>query len=815
MISIEELAARIEPTRTSLFLGAGASAPSGAPTGPELASRLCDLLNKGVRISPDLIETCSILENKVGRKALVEKVRLLLRPLQPAGGLLLLPEFEWHAIYTTNFDRLVEAAFRRLNRPLVTIRSNFEYSKTESSSGIPLFKLHGCISSDQTNGDVVRLVLTERDYEEYQPFREVLYRRLALDLLTKDLLVIGYSLKDPHIRRDMAEAARHHQAGLTAGRLYALIYDTDPDRAALLERKGFTIAFGGIDQFFHHLGQAQPPRAPEEPPSGGSPIELPPIIRPSSVEVQHAVNLAPNVVRLFNGGPATYADIGAGLTIERSVHQRLLGELSVRSKRFLTIIGVAGVGKTTLARRLVLDLSGKGYAAWEHRSDFPFRHTAWIDVDARMRKLGLRGVLLIDDCPEFLRQINLLVDKLCRNDDIALTVIMTASASGWLPRTKSSNLFKHGVTERLSFLSEADVEALVNLLASQPSIRALVDIGFSTMSRPDQIRRLRYRCAADMFVCLKSIFASDALDDILLREYAVLEQSLQDIYRHVCALESAGTRVHRQLILRLLGVQADKIGSLLALLEGLVEEYDISAEDGLYGWQTRHVVVADTIARYKYADQEELLSLLRSVVENLNPAVYVELRTVRDLCSEQGIGRINDPRGRIELYQALIAMAPGERIPRHRLIAELLRLDELHEAEYAIKAAEKEVGSDSPIRRYSVRLALRRAFVTAGIMDEDRRALMYQASALALKSIGRAKEDKYGYFAYGDVGLALVETFGEVKVLDDAIARMRVAAEFILDPHFATELTKLEQERQRITGSTPPDQIPIEFPISN
>jgi hypothetical protein len=34
------------------------------------------------------------------------------------------------------------------------------------------------------------------------------------------------------------------------------------------------------------------------------------------------------------------------------------------------------------------------------------------------------------------------------------------------------------------------------------------------------------------------------------------------------------------------------------------------------------------------------------------------------------------------------------------------------------------------------------------------------------------------------VGLALFENFSEVDVLDDAIARMRVAAEFILDPHF-------------------------------
>ena len=445
MISVEDLATRIEPSRTCLFLGAGASVPSGVPTGADLANRLWDLLNNARRLSSDLMETCAILENKVGRKAVVEKVRLQLRSLQPTGGLLLMPEFPWHAIYTTNFDRLVEAAFQRLHKPLVPIRSNYDYSKTESQVGIPLFKLHGCISTNHSDGAVTRLVLTERDYEEYEPFRETLFKKLELDLLTKDLLVIGYSLKDPHIREDMAKAARLHRSRRTPGRLYALIYENDPDRAALLERKGFTIAFGGIDTLFHALGQAQTVIADGAASHDGDAIELPPVIRPSTIEVQHALTLPSNVQRLFNGGSASYADIAGALTIQRSIHQRLFDELTITSKRFLTIIGVAGVGKTTLARHLVLDLvNRKGFAAWEHRSDFPFRHPDWIAVDAKLRERGRRGVLLIDECPEFLRYINLLVDKLSRNEDIALTVVMTASSSSWLPRTKSSNLLRGG-----------------------------------------------------------------------------------------------------------------------------------------------------------------------------------------------------------------------------------------------------------------------------------------------------------------------------------------------------------------------------------
>jgi hypothetical protein len=139
---------------------------------------------------------------------------------------------------------------------------------------------------------------------------------------------------------------------------------------------------------------------------------------------------------------------------------------------------------------------------------------------------------------------------------------------------------------------------------------------------------------------------------------------------------------------------ADTIGAFLALSEGLIEEYDILPDDGIFGWQTRHPVIDTTIARYKYADQEELFNLLS--IESLNPTVCVELGTIRDLCSDQGIRRITNEHRRIQLYQALIAVAPGERIPRHRLISELLRIDDTNGAESAIRAAEQDVGMDSP-----------------------------------------------------------------------------------------------------------------------
>jgi hypothetical protein len=300
----------------------------------------------------------------------------------------------------------------------------------------------------------------------------------------------------------------------------------------------------------------------------------------------------------------------------------------------------------------------------------------------------------------------------------------------------------------------------------------------------------------------KNIFATDALDTILLREFAALGGELQDIYRHVAALEAAGTKVHRQLILRVLGIPAHQIASLLTLLEGLVDEYDIKPAEGLYGWCTRHEVIAQAIARYKFGDDGELYSLFKRVISGLNPTLWVELRTIRDICgTDFGIGRLLDHARQVELFSDLISLAPGERIPRHRLIAKLLFLGQLEAASQAIRAAEDTVGVDAPISRYKVRLAVRRAETTIGILEEDRRGMLREAQRLALDSIGKHAQDKFAYTTYADVGLAIAERTGKTDALDDALERMRKAVDRILDPELADHLRSYERTRRRFSGA--------------
>ena len=159
-------------------------------------------------------------------------------------------------------------------------------------------------------------------------------------------------------------------------------------------------------------------------------------------------------------------------------------------------------------------------------------------------------------------------------------------------------------------------------------------------------------------MALKYLFSTDALDTILLREYAALSPELRDMYRLVAGLEAAA-RVHRQLVLRLLGIRADLLAGHLAVLSGLVDEFDISPDNGLYGLKTRHEVIAEIITKYKLSDEEQLSKLLEGVIDALNPTLFLERSTASAIClSEFGIPRVPSGSRRRALYERLIARAP-------------------------------------------------------------------------------------------------------------------------------------------------------------
>jgi hypothetical protein len=797
VLSLDELASQLNPTNTALFLGAGASIPSGAPSGDELARLLSkEIAGADESLGDGLAETCSIIENSHGRERIVEVIRERLGPLTPTGGLTALPAYELAGLFTTNFDDLTEKSYRSNSKRLTLVRSNYEYGAIGPTYENTLFKIHGSIEQDFVDGYKFGMVLTENDYNSARMYRQALFRTLGLLMISRDVLVVGYSLRDTQLKAELDEAVGLHREQGAPGRLFLLIHEEDINRALLQEAKGYVVAFGGIDELTHSLSTTRP-SARASSPALVMPGRLPVAIRPTTMEIGHASTSPENASRLFNGSAAGYADIRAGLTFPRVGEGGIVESLASGDRSFAMLIGVAGVGKTSAARRVAYELAARGFEAWEHRPEYPFDRAAWLSVHRSLLEDGVDGVLVLDDCQANLGAINRLSEDLTKDDkDLGrgLRLVLTCGINQWRPRIKSPALFKRGHQTQLSALAVAEMESLLNLVQQQESIGVLVEDEFRRKSRTEQLDHLKQRCSADMYVCLKVIFGNDAIDNILLREYAELDEDLQDLYRHVAAIDATNGQVHRQLVISSLEIEASTVSSLLGRLEGIVDEYDIDAYEGLFGWQTRHRVVSRTIARYKFADAFERTRLIERTIRAANPTLWVDRRLLTELCDRDfGIGSLaHSDEEQIRLYKLIIEIAPRERVPRHRLIAKYLYGGQLDLAELECRSARQAVGLDPPISRYEVRLAVERARSLTGVLEEDRYAMLLEAEKTALDGVKTFPDDKYAYFAYVDVGVAMKELTGRDEVLENAVAKLKVAEGKLLDPDIPDRVRELE-----------------------
>lgn len=794
-IPIDALVKQIKPEKTILLFGAGASIPSGAPSVAEFIADLAAALG----VSSDgysLAEFCSLFELQRNRRQMIDIIRSRLKNLRPTGGLLNLPDSPWRSIFTTNYDDLIEKCYLKKGKEFKVFSSNFDFDGNTPPNSVPIFKLHGTVGFDIVDGHNSRMILTTEDNDLVEEYREKLYDRLKGDLTDSDLIIIGHSLSDPDVRAIANRTLRIKRESHSQNNIFLLIYKRDDNRALIFENQGLRIAFGGVDDFFLEMAKSAPAEAAEY--GDGDILSRYPSLTPTTSDIAYESSKpSAHFDAMYAGAPSQYPEIRAGLTFDRTarhVHMQML----LGASRFLTILGASGVGKTTLARQIALSLVDEGFMGWEHHPNRPLLADKWRSLAGDLREQKRMGIILLDDAHYYLPEVNSLVDLLVADGNDNLKLILTSSNNHWKPRVKSSNLTRFGVIEKLSKLDQSEIASLLNLVQSKPRIAQLVDTRFRGFTYQERKRRLTERCNRDFFVCLKNIFANDSFDLIVLREYSSITTDFQEIYKYICALESLGVIVHRQLVIRLLNIAAQDLRMILDNLEGIVEEFSIDKRNSIYGWRGRHPVISSIIASYKFADPSQIFDLLRRVIKTLSPSYDVEIATMRQLCSsDSGIRRIADIDDQNELLRMMISAAPSERVPRHRLIANLIRQGAFTDAETEIRVFENDLRPDGPVRRYKVRLILERAISVAGIMPEDQAKLLNDAHDAAFSILERNPNLPHNLRLYADVCLEIFKATGDYDYIDAVRATMKRAEGETSDPEVTQALVSFEHRLTR------------------
>ena len=198
----DDLVRTIRQRQAILFAGAGVSMTVGLPSWSTLIEHMADELGFDRKLSIDpninyftLAEYYRLKQGSIGplRSWMDRKWSIPEDKLRKSRVHELIVQLDFPIVYTTNFDRNLETAFRLRGKEFVKIVNAKDVARVRE--GVPqIVKLHGDFDDDPS------IVIAETDYLDRLSFESPLDIKFRADALGRTILFIGYSMSDLNIR---------------------------------------------------------------------------------------------------------------------------------------------------------------------------------------------------------------------------------------------------------------------------------------------------------------------------------------------------------------------------------------------------------------------------------------------------------------------------------------------------------------------------------------------------------------------------------------------------------------------------------------
>jgi plastocyanin len=180
------------------FIGAGFSKNAVLPQGlqmPDWDELTKEFLKDLNTFSTDRLEIANEYEKKFDRRKILQIVEktLLTNIAQPGE---VHKEFakinDFHTVYTTNFDNLLEDAYKQVNIATKSLAGPLQVAMLANPPTANIIKMHGDFYRQE------HLVITKNDYDGYIEKYKAIVTQISYFLMTMTPLFIGYSLSDPN-----------------------------------------------------------------------------------------------------------------------------------------------------------------------------------------------------------------------------------------------------------------------------------------------------------------------------------------------------------------------------------------------------------------------------------------------------------------------------------------------------------------------------------------------------------------------------------------------------------------------------------------
>ena len=204
----QQLVEKVKQGKVVLFLGSGALYGAKLPgkkipLGNDLRDILCErYLNENFKQS-DLAHVAAMAISQSSLFEVQEYIKEYFSGLEPADFHYQMPMYNWRALFTTNYDLLVETCYQKTSGAVqslsVILNDEGRFDETRMTNDkLPYLKLHGCVTV--TRDASLPLILTTDQYNDCLTKRARLFRHLYELAYENTLVFVGHSLLDHNVR---------------------------------------------------------------------------------------------------------------------------------------------------------------------------------------------------------------------------------------------------------------------------------------------------------------------------------------------------------------------------------------------------------------------------------------------------------------------------------------------------------------------------------------------------------------------------------------------------------------------------------------
>ena len=755
----------LESGQCVLFVGAGIGYSvrdkhgNRAPTGQELADEIVGHFGLEGAEGRPLAQVAQLVEIRKGRRELEGFIADRLRSLEPDETVQWLFSLRWKAIFTTNYDSVIQDAYKQLESPRqtpVTISATADLVSPDPDLEVPIYHLHGSLFHGE-KGDIL---ITEDDYARFREKRRMLFALLKAQFASSTILYVGYSNEDPNWRT-VLEELKAEFAPSTPPVAYRVAPATGAVEEEILRARrvetidaslGEFVASAKSDLDEARLDATNLQTLREQVPGDlavkfdEAPAPMLRLLDAWTYVNQAPFDEPPNVKSFLKGEIPNWALVAGRNHFERDVegpvYDAILDLLTGKPRvAAILLLAPAGYGVSTtmmsLAARLVADKAG---SVFMHRKGSPLREG---DLLFASGLDDAPALFFVDNASDDKRELSNAIHRL-REAKRPTVLVLGERLNEWNQRYPkiAGNEF------RIEPLTEAEILRLLAALEEHGALGSL-----EHLTHDMRVAAVREKHEKQLLVAMREVTEGKSFDAIIEDEYRGIDETVgQQLYAAVCCAYQIRAYIRDGVLSEVLQLDLPALyDKTRDATEGIVEFDYEDVRRGYYAARARHHVIAQVVWE-RCIPQAEKSALIERILGALNLGYHTDVQLLDGFIrTDLIVDSIGGLEGKIRFFETAAKKRPDDPYVLQHYARMLLRNEK---PDLALSQIESAISMDDRARVLHHTKGKVLAQLAATVPSEEiARRRLAQAEDAFRRSMSMNDRDPYPYQSLAELYL--------------------------------------------------------------